>query len=80
MLFASADAVGEFFGPASDEYKAAVIYFNGYNNSFAKPRHLAFARRVSSAVAAYIRGTKFNGTLADIKAIKDTCDITPVAI
>ena len=69
MVFASADAVGDYFGLASDEYAQATIYFNGYNNSFSKPRHLLFARRVSSAIPAYIRGGKFGGTLADLKAI-----------
>jgi hypothetical protein len=69
MIFASADAVGDYFGLASDEYAQAMIYFNGYNNSFSKPRHLLFARRVSSAIPAYIRGGKYSGTLAELKAI-----------
>lgn len=69
MVFASADAVGDYFGLSSDEYAQATIYFNGYNNSFSKPKHLLFARRVSSAISAYIRGGKYNGTLADLKAI-----------
>ena len=37
MIFANADTVGDYFGIESDEYKAAVIYFAGYNNSFSKP-------------------------------------------
>lgn len=69
MTFASADAVGDYFGVESDEYAAAVIYFAGYNNSLSKPRHLMFARRVNSNVGAYIRGGKYTGTLADLKAI-----------
>lgn len=69
MSFANADAVGAYFGLNSNEYAVAVIYFKGYDNSFTKPKHVMFARRVSSAVGAYIRGAKFGGTLADLKAI-----------
>ena len=69
LQFANADTVGDFFGLESDEYKAASIYFLGYNNSFAKPRHLMIARRVSEAAGAYLRGAAFRGDLADIKAV-----------
>lgn len=69
MVFASADAVGDYFGVNSDEYSASVEYFNGYDNSFSKPRHIVIARRVSENVGAYIRGGKYNGVLADLKAI-----------
>lgn len=71
LTFANADAVGAFFGVESDEYKAASIYFLGYNNSFSKPKHMMFARRVSEAVGAYLRGAKYKNTLADLKAITD---------
>lgn len=67
--FTSPDAVMEFFGAASDEYKAAQIYFLGYDNSFKKPRQIWFGNRVSSAVGAWLRGAKYNGTLDDLKAI-----------
>ena len=40
LPFPDADSVGEYFGMESDEYKAAAIYFQGYNNSFKKPRAL----------------------------------------
>ena len=69
LAFTSADAVGEYFGVASDEYAAAKIYFNGYNNSLSKPRRLMFGRRVDSAVSAYIRGARFTGTLANLQTI-----------
>jgi len=69
MAFTSADTVAAFFGETSPEYSAAALYFLGYNNSFAKPRRLMFGRRISSAAGAWIRGAKFNGTLADIQAI-----------
>lgn len=69
LIFANADSVGDYFGLNSAEYGQATIYFNGYNNSFSKPRHLLFSRRVNTSIPAYIRGGKYAGTLADIKAI-----------
>ena len=69
MDFTSADAVADFFGETSPEYSAAAIYFLGYNNSFAKPRRLMFGRRIASAVGAYIRGGKYNGTLDALQDI-----------
>lgn len=69
MEFTSAETVGAFFGETSDEYKAASLYFLGYNNSFAKPRRVIFARRVSAAAGAWLRGAKYTGTLATVKAI-----------
>jgi hypothetical protein len=69
LQFANADTVGDFFGLESDEYKAASIYFLGYNNSFAKPRHLMIGRRVKEAVGAYLRGAQYTGTLASLKLI-----------
>ena len=65
MIFANADSVGDYFGLNSDEYAQATIYFNGYNNSFSKPRHLLFSRRVNASIPAYIRGGKYAGALAD---------------
>ena len=67
--FTSPDAVGDFFGTASNEYKAAQIYFLGYDNSFKKPRQIWFGSRVSSAVGAWLRGAKYTGDLDDLKAI-----------
>ena len=69
MVFANADTVGDYFGVNSDEYKAAAIYFAGYNNSFSKPRHIVIARRVAENVGAYIRGGKFTGELQTLKGI-----------
>ena len=69
--FPNADAVGEYFGLDSIEYKLAAKYFLGYNNSFAKPKRLMFAPRVSEDAAAWIRGGKYKGTLAQVKAINN---------
>lgn len=69
MSFTSKETVGAYFGEESDEYAVANTYFLGYNNSFAKPRRLMFGRRIDAAVGAYLRGAKFMGTLADLKAV-----------
>ena len=69
MEFTSKETVGAYFGETSPEYDVASVYFLGYNNSFAKPRKLMFGRRIASAVGAYIRGARFTGTLADVKAV-----------
>lgn len=71
MIFPSAASVGAYYGTGSPEYEYAVNYFLGYNNSFAKPRQLMIARRVSEAVPAWIRGGAYNGTLSALKAIDD---------
>ena len=77
MSFSSADDAGAFFGTASDEYKAAAVYFAGYKNSFKKPRQLHFGSRVSSAAAAWLRGAKYTGTLDQLKAVTSgTLDLT----
>ena len=69
MAFTSADTVAAFFGETSPEYSAAALYFLGYNNSFSKPRRLMFGRRISAAAGAWLRGAKFNGTLANVQAV-----------
>lgn len=69
VTFATPGDVMEYFGDETPEYNAAVAYFNGYVNSFKKPRSVIFARRISNAVAAYLRGAKFTGALSDFTAI-----------
>ena len=55
QTFASADAVNNFFGPASDEYALAQIYFLGFDNSTIKPGTLFFAPFVDTARAAWLK-------------------------
>lgn len=69
MGFSTADDVADFFGAASDEYKVAKVYFAGYKNSFKKPRQIFYGSRVNASVGAWLRGSKFAGTLDDLKAI-----------
>ena len=69
MGFSTADDVGAFFGTASDEHSVAAVYFQGYKNSFRKPRQIFFGSRVNAASAAWLRGSKFTGTLAQLQAV-----------
>ena len=66
LAYTSAAAVGAYFGLDSAEYNAAQKYFLGYDNSFAKPRRLHFARLVSSAIA----GSLIGGTAASVDDLK----------
>lgn len=69
MGFSTADDVAAFFGSASEEYRVASVYFAGYKNSFKKPRQVFFGSRVNVAAAAWLRGAKFTGTLAQLQAV-----------
>ena len=73
LPFPDPNSVGEYFGLESAEYKAAVVYFQGYNNSFIKPRALYIAARVSEASAPFIRGGGFDAlpsaTLANLRQV-----------
>lgn len=68
--FASADAVGAFFGLSSQEKTLADVYFGGYDNSTVKPGNLLFAQYAAAPVAAYLRGGSVAAlTLTQIKAL-----------
>ena len=64
--YTSANAVGQYYGFESAEYNAAQKYFLGYDNSFAKPRRVHFARLVTSAIA----GSLIGGTAASMDELK----------
>ena len=68
MTFASANAVGNYFGMDSDEYKAAAKYFQSYDNSFKKPANLKFGKRVDVALAGSLIGGSASA-LATLKTI-----------
>ena len=68
MSFSSATAVGAYFGYDSNEYKAALKYFMGYDNAFKRPDTLKFARRIDVAVAGELIGGSA-AKLSDLKAI-----------
>lgn len=62
LSFATAAAVGDYFGPVSDEAAYAGVYFAGYEGSTVTPGALLFAQYPTAAVKAYLRG----GSLADM--------------
>jgi len=66
--FSSAADVSSYFGPASAEAAAAVIYFNGFDNSNKKPGAVLFAQYPTASVAAYLRGANA-GTLDDVTGL-----------
>ena len=71
MQFASAQAVGTFFGLTSDEYNFAVPYFAGPVNATQLPQALYFASYNAEPVAAWLRGAAYTGTLETLQAIND---------
>lgn len=68
--FYSASAVLDYFGEASDEYKAARVYFNGYNNSGTKPGSLLMFRSNQAASAGFVRGARLTDQAAALAAVK----------
>lgn len=70
LSLASPNAVKAFFGPASAEYAAALIYFAGYTNAKAAPSAMLFAPYNLTARAAWLQsGSLANMTLAQLQAI-----------
>ena len=75
--FASADVVSNFFGPASDEYALAQIYFLGFDNSTIKPGTLFFAPFVETDRAAWLQsGSLAAMSLADLQALSGVLTVT----
>ncbi|MDE1905342.1 MAG: DUF3383 domain-containing protein [Rhodospirillales bacterium] len=75
--FASAAAVGAFFGLTSTEYAMAQVYFAGIQNGTKAPGLLYFAQYPENAVAAYLRGGTL-GTMAltALQALSGTIALT----
>lgn len=71
LMYSSAAAVAEFFGYDSDEYAVAVTYFAGITNKQASPRMILFGRRIDVGVSGWLRGYKYSGSLADLRAVTD---------
>lgn len=68
--FGSAQAVSNFFGPASAEAAQAAIYFAGPDNSSIKPSGMLFAAYNAAARAAFLQGGSLAGlTLTQLQAI-----------
>lgn len=75
--FASADAVSDFFGPSSDEYALAQLYFLGFDNSTVKPGTLLFAPYVASNRAAWLQSGSLAGlSLTDLQEFSGVLTLT----
>jgi hypothetical protein len=63
LSFPTAVAVVSYFGSAATEAVNAPFYFNGYDNSSAKPGAILFAQfPYSTALGAFLRGGSFGNT------------------
>jgi hypothetical protein len=71
LSFPSEKSVGEYFGLDSPEHAAALIYFTGYQGKPSAPRSFLVARRIAQNVPAYLRGSRYQGSLADLTAVSN---------
>ena len=69
LTFRDTASVSEYFGSASNEAKAAAVYFGGYNNSFLKPTQLYVWRTHKNAAAPFVRSQAFS--TAAVKTLLD---------
>lgn len=68
--FYEASEVSALFGSDSREYQAAVVYFNGYDNSSVTPGTLLMTRTQGTAAAGYLMSGSQKGVpLSQLKAI-----------
>lgn len=70
-IFTSAQQVGEQFGFESPEYSFAQTYWEADENKTRSPEALYFARLLTEATSAWIRGYQVTATLDDFKAVTD---------
>jgi hypothetical protein len=66
--FASATAVGAYFGLASSQYAFAQVYFGSFTTANSIPAALMFVQYNTSPVSAYLRGG-FGVSLAAVQGI-----------
>jgi len=77
LSFASALAVSNFFGPASAEAAAAVIYFNAYVNATLRPGAMLFAPYNLAARPAFMQGSSLAAmSLTQLQALSGTIILT----
>jgi hypothetical protein len=69
LSFPSANTVRDYFGADSDEYAAALIYFQAYDNKFVSPRALYFARSIVGSLPGQLLGAKLTSSLDDLKLL-----------
>lgn len=73
--FSNPADVSMYFGAGSTEYAIAQIYYRGFSTATKLPSKLYFTRYADVALSAFVRGARYTGTLAELKAIP-TGDIT----
>lgn len=77
LSFGSADAIRDYFGPASAEYRLSQIYFAGYENATQVPGSLLLAPYVDTARAAWLQSGSFAGvTLTQLQALSGVLTIS----
>ena len=77
LLFATAEAVGDYFGFTSDEYRAAAVYFKGFDGSSKKPGRLYFYAVNDAPEAGYLLGSSVKSvSLAELKKIKGSLTVS----
>lgn len=69
LSFPTANAVGAYFGGASQEHAEAVVYFAGFDNANAVPAAMLFTQYPVASVASYLRGGATGLTLAQLQAL-----------
>ncbi len=75
--FASATAVGNFFGLSSTEYQQSEIYFEGYLNGTQTPGTLLVSQYSDTAVSAWARSASLGTmTLTQLQALSGAFDVT----
>lgn len=76
VAFATADAVGDYFGYQSAEYQAATVYFRGFDGSSIKPSSLYFCAYNEAAEGAFLLGASVKSlSLEELKAISGTFSV-----
>ena len=69
LQFLDAQSVGAFFGRTSNEFKAAQVYFTGYNNSLTKPSTLFITNAMRTEKRLQLRGADIDNQKAVLTAI-----------
>ena len=77
LSYSNSTDVGSYFGTTSVEYKAAVCYFQGFDNSTKKPGTLYFYPYAASARAAWLRsGSLLGKAISYFQALSGSLTVT----
>ena len=74
LSYSNASDVGTYFGTDSDEYKAAICYFNGFDNATTLPGTMYITEYATAVRAAWLRGFSLAGEpLSYFQGLSGTC-------